>query len=110
MVEMLDNVLRQIRGVFADPGEQGRSARPLPASAYEVQVLDGRNAALVNETPTLVLDLGDRYPVAFVFVTGCPEHSVDLGGFPIGEGDFLPFRLNHTTYHGHTSSLQPFKL
>ena len=57
---MLDDVLRQIRGVRADPDQQGRSPRPLPASADEVQVRDGRDAALVNETPalaSLVVDL-----------------------------------------------------
>ena len=37
VVEMLDDVIRQIRGVFADPGEQGGSACPLPASSDEVE-------------------------------------------------------------------------
>ena len=66
VVEMLDDVIRQIRGVFAYPGEQGRSARPLPASSDDVETRHRRETALMKEIPVLVLGLGDRHPVGIV--------------------------------------------
>src|SRR5215207_5037347 len=105
LIEMLDDVLRQVRGICADPGEQGRSARPLTASTNEVQVRDGGNPTLVEEITVRVLGLGNRHPVGVVSVTGRPEHRIHFCHLSIGEGDSLPFRLNHTTCHGHTSSL-----
>src|SRR5918997_4272760 len=56
--EVANEVLRQVRGVFADPREEGRAARPLPASADEAQVREGRNPAVVHEVALIVLDLG----------------------------------------------------
>jgi len=61
----------------------------------------------VNETPTLVLDLRNFYPVAFVFVTGRPNDSVDIGAFPTGEGYFLPFGSDDTAHHDHALLAKP---
>src|SRR3712207_6809667 len=109
MVEMIDDMLGYERGVFADPREQGRSARPLPASTDEVQVRDGRNSAVVQDIALRVLGLGDRHPVGVVPVTGCPEHRIHLCRLTIGERDPLSFGLCHTTRYGHASSLQLLK-
>ena len=103
-------MLRQVRGVVADPGEQGRSTRPLPTSTDEVQVRDGRNPALVDEVAVRVLGLGNLNPIGIVFLTGRPEHRIHFARLPIGEGDSLPFRLNHTSHDVHTLSLQPLEL
>src|SRR4051794_17502699 len=46
VVEVPDDVLREVRGVFADSREKGRSARPLPASADEAKVRKGRDPAV----------------------------------------------------------------
>ena len=58
VVEMLDDVIRQIRGVFADPGEQGRSARPLPASSDDVETRHRKETALMKEIPCSSLASG----------------------------------------------------
>src|SRR5215213_11788382 len=100
---MLNDVLRQIRSVRAYPNQKSRAARPLPASADKVQVRDGGDAVLVDETSALVLDLGNRHPVALVFVTGGP----DLGGFSTGEGYLLPFGPDDTAHHDHTLLSKP---
>src|SRR5215212_5540666 len=60
--EQPDEVLREVRGVFADPRKEGRSARPLPASADEAQVGEGRNPAVVKEIALSILHLGDLHP------------------------------------------------
>jgi hypothetical protein len=61
---MLANVLRQIRGIRAEPCEQRGSASPLPVSSDEVQVRNGSNPALVKKIAIGVLGLGNRYPLA----------------------------------------------
>src|SRR5215207_6048766 len=107
---MLDDMVRQVCGVFADPGEQGRSTRPLPASTDEVHVRDGRNPTLVEEVTVRILGFGNRYPVGVVSVTGRPDYRMHLCRFSIGEGNSLTFGLNHTPHRVHTPSLQLLKL
>src|SRR5215207_4214805 len=62
VVEVLDDVLREVRGVFAEPREKGRSARPLPASTDEAKVRKGGEPPVVHEVALIVLDLRNLYP------------------------------------------------
>src|SRR5215213_1798091 len=100
---MLNDVLRQIRSVRAHSNQKSRAARPLPASADKVQARDGGDAALVNKTSALVLDLGNRHPVGVVSIPSRPDYSIDLGRFSTCEVHLLPFGSDDTAYHDHTS-------
>src|SRR5215210_9366475 len=79
--------------------EQGRPARPLPAPAHEVETGHRRDAPLVDETATGVLDLGDGYPFAVVFVSRRPDHCIHLGRLTAGEADLLPVCVGQPAHH-----------
>jgi hypothetical protein len=71
------------------------------------QIWRRRDAPLVHEAATRILDLGDGYPFAVVPVPGRPDYGIHLGRFAAGERDRLTLRLGQTSYQPDALSAQP---